>query len=128
MITRADIAFATSKLSRFVANPGPYHHAAADRVLLYLRYRNLGLQFGGKKDTFTVASDASSADNTLDRKSFQANAMKLVGSLIGWRANKQDIVTTSTELLALSQAAKEGQYISRLLQELTVKLDQNRVR
>jgi uncharacterized protein YicC (UPF0701 family) len=56
--------------------------------------------------------------------------MKPFGSLIGWRANKQDTVTTSTteaELLALSQAAKQGQYISRLLQELTVQLDQHRI-
>ena len=131
MTTRPDIAFVTSRLSRFLTNPGPNHHAAADRVLLYLsRHRTLGLQFGGKGDTFTVASDASFADNTLDRKSSQAYAMKLFGGLIGWRANKQDTVTTSTteaELLALSQAAKEGQYISRLLKELTVQLDQHRI-
>jgi hypothetical protein len=89
------------------------------------------LQFGGRQeDTFTVASDASFADNSLDRKSSQAYAMKLFGSLIGWRANKQDTVTTSTteaELLALSQAAKEGQYISRLLRELTVRLDDHSI-
>jgi hypothetical protein len=130
--TRPDIAFATSRLSRFLTNPGPNHHAAADRVLLYLkRYKDLGLQFGGTgEDNFTVASDASFADNTIDRKSSQAYAMKLFGSLIGWRANKQDTVTTSTteaELLALSQAAKEGQYISRLLKELTVELDNHRI-
>jgi len=94
-------------------------------VLLYLkRHRDYGLQFGGNKDdTFTVASDASFVDNTVDRKSSQAYAMKLFGSVIGWRANKQDTVTISTteaELLALSQAAKEGQYVSRLLRELTV--------
>jgi hypothetical protein len=130
--TRPDIAFATSRLSRFLTNPGPKHHAAADRVLLYLkRYKDLGLQFGGTgEDNFTVASDASFADNTIDRKSSQAYAMRLFGSLIGWRANKQDTVTTSTteaELLALSQAAKEGQYISRLLKELTVELDNHRI-
>ena len=130
--TRPDIAFATSRLSRFLTNPGPKHHAAADRVLLYLkRYRDYGLQFGGgQEDNFTVASDASFADNSLDRKSSQAYAMKLFGSLIGWRANKQDTVTTSTteaELLALSQAAKEGQYISRLLRELTVRLDDHSI-
>jgi hypothetical protein len=70
-----------------------------------------------------VASDASFADNTVD-------AMKLFGSVIGWRANKQDTVTTSTteaELLALSQAAKEGQYVSRLLRELTVELNDHRI-
>ena len=129
--TRADIAFAVSRLSRFMTNPAPGHHAAADRVLLYLkRYRDLGLQFGGGDD-FLVASDASFADNTVDRKSSQAYAMQLFGGLIGWRANKQETVTTSTteaELLALSQATKEGIYVSRLLQELTVKLDDHRIR
>ena len=130
--TRPDIAFATSRLARFLTNPSPKHHAAADRVLAYLkRYRDYGLQFGGRDDdTFTVASDASFADNTVDRKSSQAYTMKLFGSVIGWRANKQDTVTTSTteaELLALSQAAKEGQYVSRLLRELTVELDYHRI-
>ena len=32
--TRPDIAFATSRLARFLTNPGPEHQAAADRVLL----------------------------------------------------------------------------------------------
>ena len=128
--TRPDIAFATSRLSRFLTNPSPQHHAAADRVLLYLkRYRDLGLQLGGGNN-FVVASDASFADNSIDRKSSQAYAMKLFDGMIGWRANKQDTVTTSTteaELLALSQAAKESQYVNRLLNELTVKLDDHHI-
>ena len=73
-----------------------------------------------------VASDASFADNSTDRKSSQGYAMKLFGGLVGWRANKQATVTTSTteaELLALSQAAREGIYIRRLLRELEVNLD-----
>jgi hypothetical protein len=63
-----------------------------------------------------VASDASFADNTIDRKSFQAYAMKLFNGLIGWRPNKQDTVTTSTtesKLLALSQAAIHRETTSR---------------
>lgn len=129
--TRLDIAFAVSRLARFLTNPGPTHHQAADRVLSYLKnYSTLALQLGGG-DHFTVASDASFADNTLDRKSSQAYIMTLFGGVIGWQANKQNTVTTSTteaELLALSQAAKEGLYISRLLNELTVRLDQHRLR
>ena len=53
------------------------------------------------------------------------------GGLIGWRANKQDTVTTSTteaELLALAQAAKESLYVSRLLTELSVKFEDKTIR
>jgi hypothetical protein len=131
VITRPDVAFAASRLARFNANPGPEHHAAADQVLLYLgNTKTLALQFGGD-DLFTVASDASFADNTLDRKSSQAYVMKLFGGTIGWRANKQATVTTSTteaELLALAQAAKEAMFISRLIKELGIRLDDQRIR
>ena len=131
VMTRPDVAFAVSRLARFTTNPGPQHQAAADQVLLYLkRTRALALQFGGEDD-FVIASDASFADNSLDRKSSQAYAMKLFGGLIGWRASKQDTVTTSTteaELLALSQAAKEALFVSRLLKELLISLDNHRIR
>jgi hypothetical protein len=125
VITRPDIAFATSRLARFMNNPSEKHIEAANRVFSYLyATRFYGLQLGGG-DTFEVHSDASFADNTLDRKSSQGFAMKLFGGLIGWRANKQDTVTTSTteaELLALSQAAKEGLFQQRLLQSLHIEL------
>jgi Reverse transcriptase (RNA-dependent DNA polymerase)/GAG-pre-integrase domain len=81
--TRIDIAFAVSRLARFLTNPGPEHHAAADRVFHYLyRHRGLGLQLGGADD-FLVATDASFADNTLDRKSSQAYVMVLFGGVVG---------------------------------------------
>jgi len=128
--TRPDIAFATSHLARFLTNPGPQYHAAADRVLTYLRNKaGLALQLGGSDD-FMVYSDASFADDSTDRKSSQAYVMKLFGGLIGWRANKQDTVTisiTEAKLLALAQAAKEGLYVGRLLKELTVQLEESRI-
>jgi Zn-dependent M16 (insulinase) family peptidase len=70
-----------------------------------------------------VASDAFFANNSTNRKSSQAFAIKLFGGLIGWRANKQDTVTTLTtkaKLLALAQAAKKSMYISKLLQKLII--------
>ena len=36
-MTRPDLAFAYSQLSKFVQRPGPVHLAAAERVLAYLR-------------------------------------------------------------------------------------------
>jgi hypothetical protein len=57
--------------------------------------------------------------------------MQLFGGTIGWRANKQDTVTTSTteaELLALSQATKESIFVSRLVKEIGVRLDSKTIR
>jgi hypothetical protein len=64
--------------------------------------------FDNSSESFICASDSSFADNTVNRKSSQGYIMILFGGAIGWRANKQDTVTTSsteTELLALSQNA-----------------------
>jgi hypothetical protein len=128
--TRPDIAFATSRLARFLSNPSSKHQKAADRVLLYLMdTKTKALQLGGG-DRLQVASDASFADNTLDRKSSQGYAIKLFNGLIAWRASKQDTVTTSTteaELLALSQVAKEAMFTTRLLSELNFQLPQSTI-
>jgi hypothetical protein len=102
------------------------HYKAADRALMYLyNIRQLFLRFGGQNN-LVVASGAFFADNSTDRKSSQAFAMKLFGGLIGWRTNKQDTVITlitEAELLALAQAAKKSMYVSKLLQKLTIDLD-----
>lgn len=131
VVTRPDIAFAVSRLARFNMNPSEEHQAAADKVIYYLKKnRSLALQLGGG-DEFLVASDASFADNSVDRKSSQGYVMQLFGGTIGWRANKQNTVTTSTteaELLALSQATKESMFISRLLQEIGIQLDNKTIR
>lgn len=80
--TQPDIAFATSRLARFLINPGIEHQDTADRVLLYLKQtRPLALELG-RGEGLEVASDASFADNTLDRKSSQGYAIKLFGGLI----------------------------------------------
>ena len=84
----------------------------------------LALELGGG-DTLIVATDASFADNTVDRRSSQGYIVKLFGGLIAWRANKQETVTTSTteaELLSLAQGVKETMFIKMLLTELQVKL------
>src|SRR5437667_11844969 len=53
--------------------------------------------------------------------------MTLFGGPIGWRANKQDTVTTlsmEAELLALSQTVKEAIFMSRLFKAMTLRLDE----
>ena len=69
VITRPDVAFAVSRLARFLINPGPLHHKVANKVINYLAsIKNLALYFGGSND-LEMANNALFADNTLDRKS-----------------------------------------------------------
>jgi hypothetical protein len=116
--TRPNITFAISRLAKFLNNPSLAHYKTADRAFMYLyNTRQLSLRFGGQ-DNLVVASDASFANNSTNRKSSQAFAIKLFGGLINWRANKQNTVTTLTtkaKLLALAQAAKESIYVNKLL-------------
>jgi len=123
VITRPDAAFAVSRLARFMNNPSEQYVQAMNRLLNYLYatcFYGLQLEPG---ISFEVYSNASFADNSIDRKSSRGFAIKYFGSIIAWRANKQDTVTTSTteaELLALSQAAKEGLFEQRLLRNLGI--------
>jgi hypothetical protein len=131
IITRPDIAYAVAQLARFMVNPGLKHHRAADRVLNYLRATShLVLELGGG-NSLEITSDASFADNLPDRKSTQAYTIRLFGGLVAWRSNKQDTVTTSTteaELLALSQAARESMFVSRIMKGLSIPLANERIR
>ena len=64
------MAFAVSRLARFLINLGPLHYKVADKVINYLvSIKDLTLYFGGFNN-LEVISDILFADNTLDRKSF----------------------------------------------------------
>lgn len=121
--TQPNIAFATLRLARFLVNLSHKYYKAADRVLLYLHATKTKALQLGQGTGLEVASNASFADNTIDRKSSQGYVIKLFRGLIAQRASKQDTVTTSTtkaKLLALSQVAKEALYLTRLLKELQI--------
>jgi hypothetical protein len=102
---RPNITFAILRLAKFLNNPSSAYYKAADRALVYLyNIRQLFLRFSGQNNLI-IASDASFANNSTDRKSSQAFAIKLFSGLIGWRANKQNTIIaliTEAKLLALA--------------------------
>jgi hypothetical protein len=113
-MTQVDTSWTAQKLAKFLTNPGPEHHAAADRAIQYLYgTRSLALEYRGMEPgtpLFTSSSDASFADDSTTRRSTKGYLFQLFGGPIDWRCIKQRIVTTSTteaELLALSHTAKE---------------------
>ena len=62
------MAFAVLQLARFLINPGPLHHKAANKVINYLTsIKDLALYFGGFNN-LEVVSNALFTNNTLNRK------------------------------------------------------------
>ena len=67
--TRPDIAFAVSKLSRFVSKPGDVHWHAVERVMCYLKgTMNYGLHYTGYPSALEGYSDANWISDTDEMK------------------------------------------------------------
>ena len=127
VITRPDIAFASSRLATFLCNPSPKHLAAADQTISYLyRTRTYVIEYSAptledKQQIFLCASDAAYADDPETRKSTGGYLYKLFGGPTDWHSTKQKTVTTSSteaELLALSYASKETIWWHRLFKNI----------
>lgn len=130
VITRPDIAYAASKLSKFLTYPSKKHMEAANRVLLYLAHtKDLAIKFDARvpdpQTIFLASSDASYADDPNTRYSSQGYGFKLFNGIIDWKAAKQKTVTTSSteaELLAVSATGKEFIWWTRFFDEISLRL------
>ena len=119
-VTYFHLAFASSQLARYVANPGDEHFTAAIRVLVYVRDHPWTLRFDAKIDagcplTIYVDSDWSV-------KFSSSGALFFFGRcLIGWFSKVQRSVSFSSaesEIFGAILAAKEGIYLRELLHDL----------
>ncbi|KAJ8381146.1 hypothetical protein SKAU_G00019240 [Synaphobranchus kaupii] len=123
MATRPDIAQAVSAVSKFNANPDAAHLTAVKRILRYLKGTvNLALKYEWSEfGTLIGFSDADWAGDQDDRRSTTGNIFLLSGGAVSWLSKKQATVALSTaeaEYVALSQAAQEGTWLRRLLNDL----------
>eukprot|EP00798_Chlamydomonas_sp_ICE-L_P029094 gene29094-biopygen32958 len=121
--TRPDISFAVSYLSRFSAHPTVPLWGAAKRLLLSLRtHSHLGLTYTHNPEfSFTVFSDSSFADDGSDRRSQTGFAVLAGGCIVNWMSKRQPTVAISSseaEYQALSQAAREVQWLKKLRVDL----------
>ncbi|SLM34863.1 Ribonuclease H-like domain [Lasallia pustulata] len=128
VITRPDIAHATSTLSNFFKIPSPRHMELADRVLIYLAHtKEYAIEINPNSNTwkvFNASSDASYGNDPDTPCSTQGYVFTLFGGAIDWKASKQKTVTTSTteaELLALSLTAKETLWWDRFFEAIGFK-------
>ncbi|UYV66529.1 hypothetical protein LAZ67_4001965 [Cordylochernes scorpioides] len=122
--TRPDIAYAVSRVSQFMNNPGPSHWTAVKKIFGYLKAtKNIGICFGGSSCTTTLIgfSDADFAGDLDTRKSTTGYVFMLNNGPISWCSQKQNCVslsTTESEYIAASKATKEAIWLRQLLREL----------
>ena len=125
VVSRLDIAFTTTYLARFNANPGPTHWKAAKHVLWYLNsmkqhYLTLGLQ-SGNSNKLTIFTDSDWGCDIINRCSVSGYVFMLGDLVISWKAKQQPTVaasSTEVEYMSVSQTAHQGLWIRRLLIEL----------
>jgi hypothetical protein len=122
-MTRPDLAFTYSQLSKFVQSPGPVHLAAAERALAYLRGTyNEGITYCDpgeeRRNKLTGWVDSDFAADPDTRKSMTGYLFSLNGGAVSWRSSRQGGVTLSSaeaEFVAASQAGQEAVYLRALL-------------
>ena len=113
VLTRPDLAYVLSLVSRYMATPGKEHWNAVKWILRYLKGTlGLGLQYGrsgGINDGLYGYVDSDFAGVNNRRRSLTGYMFMLNGCLINWKTSVQHIValsTTETEYNAATEAVK----------------------
>ena len=123
-LTRPDLRFAATQLSRYQTKPTAEFYRTVKRVLKYLnRNPNLGLpvrKAANTKMNLQVFCDASWAPGN-DRKSITGVLVLLNGTPIDWMSKRQTCIACSSgdaEIFALSKAVELGLQHRQLLEEM----------
>ena len=111
--TRPDITFAVNRLARYCSNPTEAHHAAAKRILRYLKGTvDHRITYTGTAETNPLLVGYCDADWAQDKDSRRKSTSGYVmcGGAVSWQSKKQSttaLSTTQAELMAITSATKE---------------------
>jgi hypothetical protein len=128
-MTRPDLAWSYSELSKYVQFPGKPHMLAAEHVLRHLRgtYTKF-IQYSRDipstlQNVLWGAVDSDWAGDTDTRRSHTGYVLMLNGGAISWKSRRQDSVSLSTseaEYVAASQCGQEVLYLREILRDFFV--------
>jgi hypothetical protein len=118
-VSRPDIAHATGKLARFMANPSSYLLKCAERLLRYLFCTmNFGLVLdGGKASSFPAVSGYADSNYINNSHSTTGIVLCLYGQPVHWRSKRQTVLagsSTEAEIMAMNKGALELKWIKML--------------
>lgn len=121
--TRPDIGYAVNLLCQFCNDPKRTHWAAAKRIMRYLRgTTETTLNYSrGHGDTVIGYCDSNYGGDIGDRRSTTGYVFMIGGGAVSWCSKRQPTIATSTteaEYMALSAAAKEAIWLSKITKEL----------
>ena len=123
-MTRPDLAWSYSELSKYVQYPGKAHMDAALHVLRYLRgtydQAILYQHVDELADTLWGWVDSDWAADVDSRRSHTGYIIMLNGGAVSWKSRRQDCVSLSTseaEYVAASQCGQEVFYMREILRD-----------
>ncbi|XP_071708988.1 secreted RxLR effector protein 161-like [Rutidosis leptorrhynchoides] len=122
-VTRPNLMYVVSLLSRFMSNPKGDHPLAAKRVLRYIKSTfDYGLVYGKHSNQgLKVYTDSDYARDAEDRRCTSGYVCLLSGAAICWSSRKQDIVTllsTEAEYVAATACACHSMWLKGLLGDM----------
>jgi hypothetical protein len=123
LVTRPDLSFAVSILSRFQTNPGIEHWRALLHVMGYIRNTlDLGLTFS--RDAGDIAPigyvDADYGGCQDTRRSTSGQVFVMAGAPVSWASKRQATVALSTveaEYISLTRAAQQPKWMYAWMSE-----------
>ena len=123
-VTRPDISFAVSQISKFMHAPRTPHLAAINRILRYLK-RTPGKGVCMKNNDSNEICGYSDADyaGSFDRKSTTGFCTFVGGNLVTWKSKKQNVTARSSaeaEYRAMASTASELTWIKQLLTDMGI--------
>ena len=122
-VTRPNLMYVMSLISRFMASPIKLHLQATKRVLRYLKGTvDLGVFYKNEGNGELMAyTDSDYARDVDDRKSTSGYVFLLNEGVVSWSLKKQPVValsTTEAELVAAAFCACQGVWMRRVLEKL----------
>jgi hypothetical protein len=125
--TRPDISFTVHHIARSMANPTVLDWKRVLRVFRYLKGTiNAKLVYNLKDGKLIAYSDASYADDQLERKSTSGYCFIMNGAAVSWSSTKQSITALSTaeaEYIGLADCTKQALWFNQLRDDLKLIVD-----